>query len=65
MPIYEYKCKDCDTVREIQHGMSELPEDKSCLVCNSDNTVKIISVTSRPQFKGGGFYETDYKSKES
>ena len=64
MPLYEYKCKDCGSLTEIQHGMSEIPKEKNCLSCNSPDTFKIISVTSRPQFRGTGFYETDYKSKE-
>jgi putative FmdB family regulatory protein len=63
MPIYEYQCCKCDAVTEMTHGMSEGPNE-NCSVCNSKELTKMISVTSRPQFKGSGFYETDYKSKE-
>jgi putative FmdB family regulatory protein len=64
MPLYEYICKECDAILEVHHGMFEEHKSK-CSVCNSKELTKMISVTSRPQFRGSGFYETDYKSKES
>ncbi len=33
MPIYSYKCLECENVFDIFHSMSEVPE--TCKVCNT------------------------------
>ena len=59
MPIYEFKCGECGKVIEAIIG----PGAKK-LRCDCGGTAKkIISAPARPQFKGSGFYETDYKRK--
>lgn len=58
MPIYEYKCERCDQVIEkIQKFID--PPLTIHEVCGG-NLVRLIS-TSAFQFKGSGFYITDYK----
>ncbi len=63
MPLYEYVCKKCGEVLEVlQFNEEEKPN--YCKKCNSQDCLeKLISVTSDPQFKGSGFYKTDYKNK--
>jgi putative FmdB family regulatory protein len=57
MPIYEYRCQDCDKVFEkIQSGFEERTE--ACPACGGDSK-RIISNTSFV-LKGSGWYVTDY-----
>lgn len=58
MATYEYKCEKCGVI-EVQQKISEEPL-KKCPHCEEQVT-RLISVTSPPQFKGSGFYQTDYK----
>lgn len=32
-----------------------------CPVCGNDSPTPTVSQTARPQFKGSGFYENDYR----
>lgn len=58
MPLYEYECKNCG-VLEVRQKIADEPL-KQCPKCK--NRIKrLISVTGTPQFKGTGFYQTDYK----
>jgi len=57
MPIYEYRCQDCDKVFEkIQSGFDERTE--ACPACGGESK-RIISNTSFV-LKGSGWYVTDY-----
>lgn len=60
MPIYDYKCKDCGLELEVQHGMTEKGPD-ICPECRG----RLSKLVSRAglQFRGSGFYITDYKNK--
>ncbi|MCX7833640.1 MAG: zinc ribbon domain-containing protein [Ignavibacteria bacterium] len=46
MPIFEYKCNDCNTKFEIFHKSRENEENIFCPKCNSKNYKKLISVFS-------------------
>lgn len=59
MPIYEYKCKDCDHTFEKIQKMSEDPITK-CPQCSEESVVKLISAPGF-RLKGEGWYETDFK----
>ena len=61
MPIYEYRCGNCDTPYTKVRGISEQPEEYMCETCNIPLTrvYSSIGVT----FNGGGFYSTDSKGK--
>jgi len=61
MPLYEYKCKKCGHRFELIQSFSAA-EVKECPVCHGE-VEKLISTPARPQFKGSGFYTTDYGSK--
>lgn len=60
MPIYEYKCEACGHVFESLQKISESPLVE-CPECGKDALKKLIS---SPAFrlKGGGWYETDFKT---
>lgn len=62
MPIYEYQCKQCDERHEIIQRISEEPLTH-CPKCGGEMK-KLIS-SPAIQFKGSGFYKTDYASSGS
>ncbi|HQZ83732.1 MAG TPA: zinc ribbon domain-containing protein [Pyrinomonadaceae bacterium] len=57
MPIYEYKCKQCGTVYEKRQNVSDAPLT-NCEKCHGE-LEKQWSLSGF-QFKGGGWYVTDY-----
>ena len=68
MPIYTFKCPSCSKVEDITQSMkAPVPICRSC--ANASCGIHIVEMkrvwkkTARPQFKGEGFYETDYKKK--
>jgi putative FmdB family regulatory protein len=65
MPIYEYKCKECDHRLEKIQKMSDDPL-KDCPSCEKPALSKVVSASSF-KLKGTGWYETDFKggSKKS
>ena len=64
MPIYEYRCKDCQQVFEewCKHFENDAVE-RTCPVCKGPAN-RIISNTSFA-LKGGGWYVTDYGSHKN
>ena len=60
MPIYEYKCNACGHELEVLQAISESPL-QDCPECGQAELRKLISA---PIFrlKGGGWYETDFKT---
>ena len=62
MPLYEYKCNDCEKVFEVLQKITAEPLEK-CFYCNG-SIEKLISSTSF-QLKGSGWYVTDYKNNGS
>jgi putative FmdB family regulatory protein len=62
MPIYEYQCKKCRHVCEVLQKAKDKPLEK-CPKCGCP-VVKLIS-SPAIQFKGNGWYITDYAKKTS
>ena len=60
MPIYEYRCEQCNHELEAIQKISEEPL-VTCPVCEQDSLKKKISAAGF-RLKGGGWYETDFKS---
>ena len=60
MPIYDYKCSDCEHQIEVIQKMSDKPK-VTCPECNKKTLKKLISAPSF-RLKGGGWYETDFKT---
>lgn len=57
MPIYEYRCQECQQIFE-QWQKDFNDQDKSCPVCGGKSN-RLISNTSFV-LKGSGWYVTDY-----
>src|SRR5579864_5697527 len=62
MPLYEYQCKKCGHRFERIQQFSDAPV-KKCPDCGG----KVEQLISAPtvQFKGSGWYVTDYAKKSS
>ena len=79
MPFYTFKCPKCNIQKEVLQKMDSLnPKCRDCAecgcnradgTCGCDGKMKSIEMervftdVGKPQFKGSGFYETDYKNK--
>ncbi|MHC4783207.1 MAG: FmdB family zinc ribbon protein [Planctomycetota bacterium] len=62
MPTYEYKCGNCDHLIEIFQSITASPK-KKCPECGKLKLQRLLGIGSGVIFKGGGFYETDYRSE--
>jgi putative FmdB family regulatory protein len=62
VPLYEYKCRKCGRLTEKIENVSG-PHLKKCPHCGG----KVEAVITAPsfQFKGGGWYVTDYAGKST
>ncbi|MEM9080614.1 MAG: FmdB family zinc ribbon protein [Verrucomicrobiota bacterium] len=62
MPNYDYRCEKCNQTIEVFQSMND---DKltNCPLDDCDGPVKrLLGTGAGLIFKGGGFYETDYRS---
>jgi putative FmdB family regulatory protein len=62
MPIYEYQCTKCNERTEVIQKFSD-PPYAVCDKCGGD--VRKLMSAPAIQFKGSGFYKTDYASAAS
>lgn len=62
MPLYEYQCIKCAERVEILQKFSD-PPYAHCPSCGGD--MKKLFSAPAIQFKGSGFYKTDYPSSSS
>ena len=62
MPLYEYQCAQCSERVEIIQKISD-PPYSHCPKCGGEMK-KLLSAPAI-QFKGSGFYKTDYASSSS
>lgn len=62
MPFYEYECSACKFYVEALQKISD-PPMKKCPSCKKPTLQRLVSA---PVFrlKGGGWYETDFKSEQ-
>jgi putative FmdB family regulatory protein len=60
MPTYDYECKKCESIFEAFQKMSDahLTECPSC----GGEVRRLLGAGAGLIFKGGGFYETDYRN---
>ena len=60
MPIYDYKCSDCEHQIEVIQKINDEP----MIVCPKCSKRSLKKLVSAPSFrlKGGGWYETDFKT---
>lgn len=62
MPIYEYRCPDCQHQFEALQSMSADPI-RECPECGSDKVARVLHAPAI-HFKGSGFYNTDYGTRK-
>jgi putative FmdB family regulatory protein len=62
MPLYEYECQKCGQRTEVLQSFNEAPRTV-CPACGGD-LKKLLSAPA-VQFKGSGWYVTDYAGKGS
>lgn len=60
MPIYEYQCQSCNHELEALQKIADAPLVE-CPACGQASLQKKISAAGF-RLKGGGWYETDFKS---
>jgi len=70
MPFYTFKCRTCNLEQEEMRSMSDVKEPLCPICCYNPNVngddekmTRVFTNVGKPQFKGSGFYETDYKGK--
>ena len=61
MPLYEYQCEACHRRFEVIRKFSD-PELQECTLCGKGPIQRQIS-SPAIQFKGSGWYITDYSQK--
>lgn len=61
MPLYEYQCEACGERFEVIQKFSDPPAD-SCRKCGKGPVQRLLS-SPAIQFKGSGWYITDYAQK--
>ena len=62
MPLYEYRCRKCSALIERIQQFADAPLE-TCESCGGE-LERLIS-SSAIQFKGSGWYVTDYSRKSS
>ena len=60
MPIYEYRCTACGHELDALQKLNDAPL-KDCPECGKAKLRRLVSAPSF-RLKGGGWYETDFKS---
>lgn len=63
MPLYEYRCENCGRTFELIQKFSDSPAEH-CPNCGKGPVRKLLS-SPAIQFKGTGWYVTDYAKKDS
>lgn len=61
MPTYEYQCTSCKHTFEQFQSMKDAAL-KKCPACGKPKLERLIGTGGAIIFKGGGFYQTDYRS---
>ena len=62
MPLYDYKCSNCGTLREVRHGFNDVYQEP-CAECGA-GMVRVFN-PAPVVFKGSGFYITDSRKSSS
>jgi len=62
MPTYDYRCAACGHTFETFQSIRE-PALKKCPRCKRAKLERLIGPGAGILFKGGGFYQTDYRSE--
>jgi len=60
MPVYDYKCKKCEKVYEVERKLKDVAM-KYCPSCGGE--LKKVYSAVGIVFKGSGFHVTDYRKE--
>ena len=60
MPIYEFECRSCGHVWDRLQKLSD-PDPEACPTCAAGEVGRRVTAAAF-RLKGGGWYETDFKS---
>jgi putative FmdB family regulatory protein len=63
MPLYEYQCRACGERFEVIQKFSDPPAE-TCTKCGKGPVERLLS-SPAIQFKGSGWYITDYAKKST
>lgn len=64
MPIYEYKCEDCENVQEVLQKMIDQFYNGNCEKCGGKHWQRVISMSDF-HLKGGGWYKDGYQKTQN
>ena len=71
MPFYTFKCRTCHEKKDVMSSMGDYKEPLCPTCCYNpdiqgkyEKMKRVFGSIAKPQFKGKGFYETDYKTKD-
>src|SRR5262245_31377746 len=62
MPTYDYACSACGHRFELFQSITA-PVKRKCPSCSKPKLQRLVGPGAGIIFKGGGFYETDYRSE--
>ena len=62
--IYTYYCEKCKLKFDVQRIIENRDKIISCPQCTSNDIHRLVTRPAPPQFKVGGFYQTDYKGNK-
>lgn len=62
MPTYDYRCAACGHEFENFQSINQ-PALRKCPKCGKPKLERLIGSGAGILFKGGGFYQTDYRSE--
>lgn len=65
MPVFEYRCLDCNNKYEILHLTKEKEEDIICSKCGSKNYKKLLSKIAKPVSEDSDFDASDFGGDNS
>lgn len=64
VPLYDYQCNSCGHRFENIQKFSD-PIITTCPICGKENSVERLISAPAVQFKGSGWYVTDYAKKNA
>jgi putative FmdB family regulatory protein len=56
MPVYDYRCEECNKVYDVYHKGKEIVEDVVCPSCDSTKYKKLMSI---PAMQIGSYTHAD------
>lgn len=65
MPVFEYRCSECNSKYEILHLTKEKEEDIICPHCGSKSYKKLLSKIAKPVSEDSDFDTSDFDNGDS